>query len=103
MELPQLSLLVYWLLAFNNSITLQWIKYVQTTSVGARSSKSFTWTFPIALHGLPYCINGSSAGQYSAFYFSFEAETATSCKLISNNSIDDNRIFWSMYGMIIGS
>lgn len=81
----------------------QWVKYVQTTSVGNRSSKSFTWTFPIALQNLPYYIGGTSAGQYSAFYFSFDMETKTSCRLISNNSIDDNRVFWSVYGMVIGS
>lgn len=89
--------------SFNNSVILQWIKYVQTTSVGGRSSKSFDWTFPIALNKLPYLISGASAGQYSAFYFSFENESKTGCRLISNNSIDDNRTFWSMYGMIIGS
>ena len=83
---------------------MQWIKYVQSTSVGGRYSKSFDWTFPIALkNNVPYLISGASAGQYSSFYFSFEAESSTQCRLISNNSMDVPREFWSVYGMIIGS
>ena len=91
------------LLLVINNLVFQWVKYVQTVTVSGRGSKSFVWTYPIALQNLPYYLGGASAGQYAAFYFSFEEEKTTSCRLISNNSVDVNRDFWSVYGMIIGS